>query len=844
MIAKFKHLPLFWQLVIPLIMVGTIFMVLTSYTVIQLNRSISLMDDHYSSATDSILNLNQIQNNITRLRTLTLKHMATETAVEMTQFDKLINMSMQNLKMDITELSKYLEFTNKSHQAEIKTLGQLTDNYDRQIQTIMRLSNDFEKEQAFTLFNKAEKQYLKNINVILRSQTRENFIELKTSHQRLEEKISLYFNLAQIFGIINVAILLLISFIITRRFSDRLTTILGWSRQFSHDVNINMLPVFYNDEIGNLSLAINDMAQRIRHDRERIISAKKLAENNAISLKLYENIFNNAGEAILVTDKDLHIIATNKSFMVLTGYSFEEINNQKPTFLLNGRLSFGTYREILARLNAGDLWQGEIWARKENGIAYPIWVVFSSVSDQNGAICNYLARFTDISERKNAEDKIQYLAHHDSLTGLLNRFSLEDCLAQAIYHARRQQVKLAVMFIDLDRFKVINDTYGHDIGDLLLVDVARRLRNCLRESDILARLGGDEFVVALTDLAEARVASQIITKISEQLSSPYSISGHSIHTSSSIGASIFPDDGNDPKELMKHADSAMYLAKEAGRDNYQFFSSELAKAAEERSILENDFQLAIQNNQFELYYQPQFAIDGIQLLAFEALIRWHHPVRGMIPPNQFIKLAEDGGFIEPLGAWVLNEACRQLSEWRNNHGMETRIAINLSARQLRSSSLINQVMITLEKYQLPAHSLELEVTETVAMNNPELAKEILSELSELGVTIVIDDFGTGYSSFSYLKRLPINALKLDQSYVHGIANDPHDMEISAAIIQLAHNLGIKVTAEGVESEVQFRFMQTHNCDLLQGYLFSKPLTAEDATELLSGLIPGQLAGGM
>ena len=429
----------------------------------------------------------------------------------------------------------------------------------------------------------------------------------------------------------------------------------------------------------------------------------------------------------------------------------------------------------------------------------------------------------DISERKEAKDRIEYLAHYDSLTGLLNRFSLESRLAQSLLEARREKRKLAVMFIDLDRFKVINDTLGHHVGDLLLVETATRLGRAVRESDIVARLGGDEFVIVLTKLSDPAVASQIATKILEELGEPYEIEGKQLHSTPSIGISIFPDNGETPDVLMKHADTAMYSAKDRGRNNYQYFSAPMSEAASERMELERDLRRAMKAGQFELHYQPQVcpknnnAVRGV-----EALIRWRHPTRGLIPPLQFIPIAEENGVIEALGLWVLKEACRQLDAWKKEGIKGLRMAVNLSANQLRSVNLVASVQQLVERYALHEGELELEVTESTAMTNPEWAIGQLKALRQLGVELAIDDFGTGYSSLAYLKLLPIHTLKLDRAFVRDIETDENDAAISAATIALAHSLGLKVVAEGIETEGQSRFLREHNCDLLQGYLYGRP----------------------
>jgi diguanylate cyclase (GGDEF)-like protein/PAS domain S-box-containing protein len=444
-----------------------------------------------------------------------------------------------------------------------------------------------------------------------------------------------------------------------------------------------------------------------------------------------------------------------------------------------------------------------------------------------------LTVFKDITLRKTAEEHIEHLAHHDSLTGLVNRRNLAILLSQALYAARREGRLLAVLFIDLDRFKVINDTLGHHIGDLLLVEVARRLCRDVRESDIVARQGGDEFVVVLSALECAEDAAAVAAKILHALGEPFDIESDRLHTSPSIGISIYPDDGVDADTLMKNADTAMYHAKEQGRNNVQYFTEALNVAAGERLTIERELRVAIEEGQLVLHYQPQFEAAADPLgspAAMEALVRWRHPLRGLITAGQFIPIAEESGLIHTIGDWVLNEACRRLADWKAAGIGPRRIAVNLSAHQLRNPALLPKVAAVLRLYALDDDELELEITESVAMRDPARAVKILHALRDLGVTLAIDDFGTGHSSLAYLKRLPIQTLKLDREFVRDIEADENDAAISAATLALAHELGLRVVAEGIETEGQSRFLRQHGCDLLQGYFYGMPESAELWTE--------------
>ena len=563
------------------------------------------------------------------------------------------------------------------------------------------------------------------------------------------------------------------------------------------------------------------------------ITELKLAEE---ALRLYANVFEHSGEAILITDSDKRILAVNSAFTRLTGYAIDEIRGKNPNILASGQTPDETYQSMWAALGEAGYWQGEVLDRRKDGTHYPKWISISVVRDVEGNISHYIASFTDISERKQAEAHISQLAYHDILTGLLNRFSLNSQLEQALAMAHRDQRALAVMFLDMDRFKTINDTLGHAVGDKLLITVAKRLRESVRESDIVARLGGDEFVVVLTEVEDATAVARLADKILQVLAQPYLIGKNALHSAASIGLAFYPDDGEDGETLMKNADTAMYHAKSQGRNNIQFFTAEMNQITLKRLKLDHDLRMAMETKQFELHYQPQLDSRDGRIVGVEALVRWRHPHEGLISPAEFIPVAEETGLILQLGEWVLDEACRQLRAWREEGLADVTMAVNLSAHQLRSPALLAQVAHALEKHGLPGADLELEITESVAMHDPAASISQLQALRDLGVRLSIDDFGTGYSSLSYLKLLPIHTLKLDQSFVRDIESDSNDVAICTATIALAHNLGLAVVAEGVETEAQRLLLTSHQCDFMQGYLFSKPLPAEAALAFIKGRI--------
>lgn len=540
------------------------------------------------------------------------------------------------------------------------------------------------------------------------------------------------------------------------------------------------------------------------------------------ALYLYASAWRHSGEAQLITDADARVISINPALTRLTGYSLGQIEGKHPRILASTEEGRRLLWEIWPSLRKNHFWQGEVWCRSLDERVFPIWASVSAILDEQGELTHHYVSFTDISEYKANKDRIQKLAHQDTLTGLANRFSLDHRLEQALLSCARNQQRLALMFIDIDHFKDINDSLGHQIGDEFLIQIARRLQDTVRSSDILARLGGDEFVVVLINPDSDESLRIMGERILHVLGEPYDLSGHLLHSSASIGACLFPDDGHNAQLLMQRADIAMYAAKDQGRNNCRWFSHEMIQLTEERLSLERDMRLGLAAGQFRLYYQPQVDTSDWRVCGVEALIRWIHPVKGMISPVVFIPLAERTGFIEILGAWVLDEACRQQAAWQAK-GMDfVRISINISARQLTQTGFADQLLSALNKHGLKGEDIELEVTETVAMENPAQAIGRLQELHALGVSLAIDDFGTGYSSLAYLKLLPIQTLKLDREFVRDIEIDPNDAAISSATMALAHSLGLRVVAEGVETEGQRAFLTRHQCDILQGYLFGKP----------------------
>lgn len=578
---------------------------------------------------------------------------------------------------------------------------------------------------------------------------------------------------------------------------------------------------------------------------DRLVVAINVALNKALQQRAlleaelrYRGLFDGVPVGLYQTTPEGQILDANQALLQMLGY--QDLDALRVQNVLN----LCVHTEGLQRLQDKMLRQGG----KTNGFVAQlrrhdgdiIWAEVSSrvVSDAAGQVLYHEGAIQDITERRHAEARIHHLAHHDDLTGLPNRVMFKRHLEQAIVEAERRGRVLAVLLLDMDRFKTINDTLGHGVGDGLIQLVAERLRICMREVDSVSRLAGDEFAVIVPDLAHAEDAARVAQKILDSFAYSFRVGEHELFMSASIGIALFPLDGATPEALLKNVDTAMYHAKEQGRSVYQFYAAAMNAKAFERLALENALRHALERNEFLLHYQPQVDLESGNVIGMEALIRWRHPELGMVPPLQFISIAEDTGMIGPIGEWVLRTACLQNKEWQRQGLPPVRMAVNLSARQLRQSNFIYTVAQVLQETGLEPRYLELELTETMLMQNAETAITALNAMDAMGIDISIDDFGTGYSSLGYLKRLPINTLKIDRSFVSDIPADHDDAAIAMAIISMAHNLGIRVVAEGVETAEQRAFLVEHHCDAMQGYYFSRPLPADEAARLLVSSLAG------
>ena len=575
---------------------------------------------------------------------------------------------------------------------------------------------------------------------------------------------------------------------------------------------------FYLLNIGSVSVGLYLLVSYSFSEKKRI---------NQAGLRIAATAFESQA-GMTVTNVDGVILRVNQAFTEITGYSLDEVVGKTPRLLSSGRHDAAFYADLWASIKSTGSWQGEIWNRRKSGEVYPEWLMITAVKDDGGATTHYVGTFTDVTSRKKAEEEITNLAFYDPLTGLPNRRLLLDRLKQAIASSSRSTKHSALLFLDLDNFKILNDTRGHDIGDLLLQQVAQRLVTCVREGDTVARLGGDEFVVMLEDLSdnllEAATQTEAVgEKILATLNHTYHLAQYACHSTPSVGITLFADHQGPLDDLLKRADLAMYQAKAAGRNTLRFFDPEMQAVVTTRAALEADLREAVLKNQFVLYYQAQ--VDGAgRLTGVEVLLRWQHPQRGLVSPLEFIPLAEETGLILPLGHWVLETACAQLAVWAVRPEIaHFTVAVNVSARQLHHPDFVDQVLAVLDKTGANPQRLKLELTESLLVDDVEDVIVKMTALKEKGVSFSLDDFGTGYSSLSYLKRLPLDQLKIDQSFVRDILTDTNDSAIAKMVVALAESMGLAVIAEGVEIDAQKDFLAHNGCNAYQGYLFSHPL---------------------
>lgn len=581
-----------------------------------------------------------------------------------------------------------------------------------------------------------------------------------------------------------------------------------------------------HNELGQLVDDINELITRLLNAL-KFQHEQHLEQVVAEKTRLSSEVFENTQEAILITDAENKILTVNPAFTRITGYSESDVLGQDPRILSSQHHDKAFFEQMWRELKEIGFWRGELWNRCKDGSIKPKWISITTIKDADGHIINHIGLFSDITERKMAEERIDFLAHHDALTSLPNRILIRDRFVMAQAQAKRNGFSIAVLFIDLDNFKSVNDTFGHQVGDRLLLQAVQRLRDIIRESDSLSRQGGDEFLIILPTITEESDVSRVAQSIIHALSTPFEIDEHALSVSASIGIAIYPKDGHDFDALLKNSDMAMYEAKSLGKNSYRFFTEELNIDVQRKVKIKACLRTALENNEFKLYYQPQINLKTGELMGVESLIRWFSPDLGFVPPDHFIPLAEESGLINAIGEWVIDEACRVGRAWLDRGNKPMIFAVNVAAQQFNRSNLYDTVRHVLEKSAYPAELLELEFTESGLLNEIANSVSTIEELKSLGIKTAIDDFGTGYSSLSYLKQFKVGKLKIDRSFICDLKRGSEDLEIVRAIIQLGKTLDLCVIAEGVETKEHALLLSELNCDEIQGYLIAKPMTEAD-----------------
>jgi diguanylate cyclase (GGDEF)-like protein/PAS domain S-box-containing protein len=583
-------------------------------------------------------------------------------------------------------------------------------------------------------------------------------------------------------------------------------------------------------EIGRLGYHFNSYIKKIRDSNIKITAEFKERVAAEQQLLIYRNAMAQALEGIIITDPEANILAVNQAFSEITRYEADEVLKQNVRLLQSGRHNQAYYREMWKTLSLSGRWMGEVWNRRKNGDIYPQILGISAVRDGQGAVTHYVGLFHDITELKLKEERIVHQAYHDNLTGLPNRRLALDRIEVSIAHVRRGGTKLAVLILDLDNFKNINDTLGHASGDILLQQVTNRLVAQVREEDTVARLGGDEFLLLVAAITSEQVVIDLVERLLKGLAQPFQVDGHELFVTASIGVAFFPNDGANAATLIKYADIAMYQAKARGKNSYCLFTSDLGERISFLRQLESNLRQAVNNREFAVYFQPKISSFTSTLVGAEALVRWQRSDGTLVSPVDFIPLAEETGLIVPLGEQVLEQTCQVLNRLNSHGKLRLTLSVNLSPLQFMQTDLVARTLAILQQYHIAPDQIELEITETAMMTNLAKTVETLNELVAAGLSISIDDFGTGYSSLSYLKRFPIRTLKIDRSFIRDIIEDQSDAQLVETIILMAHNLGITVVAEGVETEAQLAWLKSRGCEQIQGFFFSRPLSAEAFVE--------------
>ncbi|MDU9048868.1 MAG: EAL domain-containing protein [Candidatus Electrothrix sp. Rat3] len=569
------------------------------------------------------------------------------------------------------------------------------------------------------------------------------------------------------------------------------------------------------------------------HHEELESTKKRLSEVlNDSQPQLERKILEHTGEAVVITDADASIVEVNRAFTRITGYEPKEIIGKNPRISQSGHHDHAFYEVMWKALRETGKWSGEIWDRRKNGEVYQKWLTINAIYDNSGHIINYVGMFTDITEKRAVERQLKKLLFYDPLTGLPNRTLFEEFLSQALLNSQFHDEPLILLCIDLHRFKDVNDVLGYKAGDELLIQVSKRIRSCVRETDTVSRINADEFMILLSEVKLKDCVGHLARHLLHVLQQPFHIAGEEVFIDTCIGISVYPEDGRDAESLLRNADTAMSFAQKRGQGSYQFFCAQMNENLVHRVTVERELRHAVEHEEFIHYYQPKYNILTGEIVGTEALMRWQHPVKGIIAPAEFIPVAEGSSLILAIGEWGLGEACRQVRAWQDQGLGILSVAVNLSSKQFQDKQLLRVLIESLDQHGIKPEVLELEITESILMENPDETALLLGDIRNLGVRIAIDDFGTGYSSLAYLKRFPVNTLKIDQAFITDIVRDRNDAAIVTSILSMAESLHLKVVAEGVETKGQLELLKKMGCEEVQGYYFSRPLPAEGIVELL------------
>lgn len=805
------------------------------------------------STVEPLVKVNELQSLIHDLRVTELQLHAQDDYFALSAVADQLQMKLSAFDHKLAEFTR---FTDREFGFDIKQIQQGWTNLSIGLRNLLKaaIANDraaalkISRYESAPRFNSLSKDLL-----LLSAKIKTSSETLSTKASRVLDQQQQYFLMVSIAGlVICAAVMLLFARYLTRR----IRYLQAAFSRISDGALSEKAEVGGNDELSDLALSFNIMQQKVwnrqmalneaREDLEKRVAERTEALNSS-NLLLREEIsekekvqqelrvlsmaVSQSPVCTLITDTQGIVQYVNDAAEQVTGYTEQEILGQAVDQWMS---QDGSYQELYAAfrqaLAEGKEWRGELCSRRKSGDKYWEYVYLSPVTSVTGELIHLLVIKEDITERRIQQQQLMHQARYDSLTNLPNRTLAMDRLAQGIVNAKRLQQKLAVMFIDLDGFKNVNDSLGHDVGDDLLVMAASRLGNSIRESDVVARLGGDEFLIIMNHIREQDDCFPVLSKIKDSFSLPFEIAGHSLTVTPSIGLSIFPEDGEDGAILLRNADLAMYQAKESGRNTYCFFNHEIHESLRKRMQIEGLLKTALDQEEFYLLYQPIIEAESQKLVGVEALIRWDSAELGHVMPDQFIGIAEQTGQIVPIGNWVIQQACEQVAQWHKVGLEELTLSVNVSPRQIQEEELIKVISKALQHSGLPASSLVLEMTEGLLIRNPQQARKILEKLKSVGVCMAMDDFGTGYSSLSNLKNYPFDILKIDRTFIRDITDDPEDCALVSAAVSMSKGLGLSVVAEGVENANQLAILADMHCDRVQGYYFSKPLQASELLE--------------